>query len=129
MMTKEDWDKVEASMNSPYGRITLLCDGYNLTLESGIYKRKLSTIIYVNGVFKGAWILEDCEERRRFFRPVQTLVWRTKFTKGLSKKSLKNLGIDPKEKRTSHSAEWSSFRALKAHLIKNNTSIELVKES
>lgn len=127
-MTKADWDKVEASMSSAYGLISLLCDGYRLTLQTGIYKRKLSTVPYVNGELKGIWMSQDCEERRRFFRPVQTLVWKKKTTKGFSKKTLKTLGIDPAEKRTYYSCEWS-FRSLKAHLIKNNTSIELITEA
>lgn len=127
-MTKEQWDKVDRSMQSPYGRVSLLCDGFKITVETGLYKRKLSSIIYVNGLFKGAWMLEDCEERRRFFRPIKTLVWRRKLTKGISKRMLKSLNIDPTETRIAFSAEWSSFRSLKAHLLKNNTSIELAPE-
>jgi len=128
MMTKEEWDKVEKSMNSPWGRISLICDGYRLTLETGLYKRTLSTMVYVNGEWKGAWFGTDCEERRRFFRPVKRLAWRPKMIKGLSKRSLKSLNIDPKETRISYDATWSAFRPLKAHLIKNNTSIELAPE-
>ena len=127
-MTKEEWDKVDKSMQSPYGQISLLCDAFRITIETGIYKRRLSSIIYVNGHFKGAWTREDCEERRRFFRPIKRLVWKKKITKGFSKKSLKSLNIDPTETRIAFSAEWSSFRSLKAHLIKNNTSIELAPE-
>jgi len=127
-MTKEDWDKVDRSMQSPYGRSSLLCDGFEITIETGLYKRKLSSIIYVNGHFKGAWLLEDCEERRRFLRPVKRLVWKKKITKGFSKRSLKSLNIDPTEVRICFSHEWTSFRSLKAHLIKNNTSIELAPE-
>lgn len=128
MMTKEDWSKVEASMSSAFGQISLICDGYRLTIQTRIYKRKLSSVPYVNGEFKGIWMTQDCEERRRFFRPVHTLVWKKKTTKGFSKKTLKSIGIDPDEKRTYYSCEWS-FRALKSHLIKNNTSIELATEA
>ena len=128
-MTKEEWDKVESSMQSPWGRASLLCDGFKVTLETGLYKRKLSSMVYVNGVFKGAWMLEDCEERRRFFRPIKKLVWRKKITKGFSKKTLKSLNIDPAETRIGFSPEWTSFRSLKSHLIKNNTSIELAPEA
>lgn len=128
-MTKEEWNKVERSMSSVYGRITLLCDGYRLTLETGLCKRKLVTTIYVNGEWKGAWLLNDCEERRRFFRPVKSLVWKPKILKGVSKRTMKAMGIDPKETNTFYDSFWPSFRPLKAHLIKNNTSIELAQES
>lgn len=127
-MTKEEWDKVDRSMQSPYGRISMLCDDFKITIETGLYKRKLSSTIYVNGIFKGAWMLDDCEERRRFFRPIKRLVWKRKITKGFSKRSLKSLNIDPTETHIAYSAEWSSFRSLKTHLVKNNTSIELAPE-
>ena len=128
MMTKEDWDKVETSMQSPWGQISLICDGYRLTLQTSLYKRTLTTTPYVNGEWKGAWLLNDCEERRRFFRVVKLLVWRPKFLKGMSKRTLKSVNIDPKEIRISYNSQWGSFRPLKAHLIKNNTSIELAPE-
>lgn len=129
MMTKAEWDTVEKSMMSPWGRVSLICDGYRLTLETGLFKRKLSTIVYVNGEWKGAWLINDCEERRRFFRPVKRLAWRPKMLKGISKRSLKSLNIDPKEVHIAYDSTWGAFRSLKAHLIKNNTSIELAPES
>jgi hypothetical protein len=129
MMKNEDWDKVEHSMQIPWGWVTLVCDGYQIDIRTGIYKRHLSSICYVNGSFKGAWILNDCEERRRFFRPVKRLNWKPRVLKGLSKKKLKCMNIDPAETSISYSAEWTSFRSLKAHLIKNNTSIELAPEA
>ena len=128
-MTKEDWDKVDKSMQSPYGRSELLCDGYLVTIDTRICDRRLQSMIYVNGHWKGAWQLEDCEERRRFFRPVRRLVWKPSILKGASKKTLKSMGIDPKETRLSYSPMWTSFRPLKAHFIKNNTSIELAPEA
>lgn len=128
MMIKEEWDKVEKSMQSPWGSISLLCDGYRLTLQTSIYKRKLATITYINGEWRGAWLLNDCEERRRFFRPVKLLAWRPKMLKGISKRTLKSINIDPKEIRISYDSQWGSFRSLKAHLLKNNTSIELAPE-
>lgn len=128
-MTAADWEKVKASMESPYGIITLLCDGFTLTLESALYKRRLETWVYVNGVMKGSWLLDDCEERRRFMRPVKHLKWKQKALKGLSKKALKSLNIDPAEHWTSYSCVWGSFRSLKSHLTKNNSSIELEPEA
>ena len=124
-MTDQDWLKVENSMNCSYGRITLICDDFRLTLDTGIYKRKISTTVYVNGHWKGEWHIKDCEERRRFFRPVKCLKWKPRMIKGLSKKNLKLLDIDPKETIIYYDSMWGSFKPLKAHLIKNNTSIEL----
>lgn len=128
-MNAADWAKVEASMESPYGIISLLCDGFLLTLQSGLHKKRIETCVYVNGVMKGSYFVDDCEERRRFMRPVKHLRWKQKTLKGFSKKTLKSLNIDPTEHWISYSCFWGSFRSLKAHLIKNNVSIELAPEA
>ena len=73
----------------------------------------------------------DCEERRRFFRPYTRTVWsksQLDMFKKLSKKQLQNRGIDPGKTFTTYYPWWTSFKALKAHLLKNNTSIELAPE-
>ena len=79
-------------------------------------------------MFKGKWLLEDCEIRRRFCQ---------KHTKSLlnakGKQKLKRERKEIREqviKNTTY--EWyepyfSSFRTLKSHFIKNNNSIELVE--
>lgn len=69
-MTPELWKKVEAALLFPWGRVDLQCDDYRLTLTVVQIKRLRYAIhIFVNGVFLGEWMGEDCEERRRFLRP------------------------------------------------------------
>jgi hypothetical protein len=129
-MTKEEWAEVERKLQSPFGSVDLMCDGYKLTLQVQRDKMRLVIMIYVNGHFKGIWF-DDCEERRRFFRPSTRKLHPASSFKGFTKKELKTDWVKKTMEKTmtSYSPLWLSFRPLKAHLIKNNTSIELVKES
>lgn len=131
-MTKEEWKVAEDQLNRPMQSVHLLCDGYKLTLRLERYKMKLIIAFYVNGEIKGAWLNDDCEERRRFCRPVKKSCWTAKhlaLMKKASKRQLKRLGVDPNEHFIIHYPWWTSFKTLKSHLIKNNTSIELAPEA
>jgi hypothetical protein len=130
-MTKEEWDKVDAVINNPYRSITLMCDGYKLGLLSSVCKQRVVTMIFVNGEYRGGWSLKDCEERRRFHRRVVHSSYspkeKVKYRKW-GKRMLKEINIDLDRTWESYTCFWTSLRSLKAHLIKNNTSIELAPE-
>ena len=92
---------------------------------------KLVIAFYVNGSCKGKWMQEDCEERRRFFRPVKKSAWNAKSRlamQKMSKRMLKRMNVDPAETFTVHYPWWTSFKALRSHLVKHNTSIELAPD-
>lgn len=129
-MTKEEWAQVEASMRSPFGCVHLLVDGYGLTLQVRQAKPlKFVIALFVNGWMRGEWGLKDCEERRRFFRPisasVHTAAQRKELTKGLSKAAIKRYMPDLEKKFTYYTSDWPSFAPLKRHLVANNTSIAI----
>ena len=129
-MTKEQWKVVETELSGFFGDVTLMCDGFELGLICVNVNRRLEICIFVNGKVEGAWALKDCEERRRFHRPVRISAHSSKFKKSLKdigKKTLKKHGVDLDEKLTCYTTFWPTFKPLKAHLIKNNPSIELVK--
>lgn len=132
-MTKEEWDDVEKTVMTRFGRVKLLCDGYQLRL--GLVKlsaMKLGIGMWINGEINVEWMQADCEERRRFFRPYTRSVWsapQLAQLKKFSKKQLQNSGLDIGKTFTTYYPWWTSFKPLKAHLIKNNTSIELAPES
>ena len=128
-MTAEEWKKVESALIPPFGRVKLKIDEYNIDIEV-VYDKPLKYCyaVYIDGTFKGKWLLEDCEIRKRFCQ---------KHTKSLlnakQKQQLKRERIEIREqviKNTTY--EWyepyfSSFRTLKSHFIKNNNSIELLE--
>ncbi len=129
-MTNEDWAKVEEILTHEWIQVGLLCDGYRLTLQlSRIKPMQLGITFFVNGWLRGKWILNDCEERMRFFRPLKRPVhsarYRSTYMK-LSKETRDHLGWDMSQTVIYWQPWWPSFRALKAHLIKYNKSIELV---
>lgn len=129
-MTKEDWDQVRVVLQLPYGCAKLICDGYELTLEvQQVKPLKFEIGFYVNGFFKGAFIVEDCEERRRFCCPKQAFVFtpalRTKLLKEMGTRRAHRLFPDIDKKFTWYSSHWASFAPLKRHLVTNNKVIEL----
>lgn len=130
-MTKAEWDHVADSLTKQFSPVGLICDGYHLCLCLERCGMRLVIAFYVNGVNKGAWVSDDCEERRRFLRPVKKSAWSAKnraTIKKMSKRMLKSLNVDPTETFTVHYPWWTSFKALKAHLVKHNASIELAPD-
>lgn len=118
-MSKADWEEVKERLERFWALVYLDCDGYKLALmlqRVGTYKNKIS--FYVDGKFQGKWILQDCEERRRFFQPRKIYAW-----------GKKEMRIDLDKTALAYSMFWSSFRALKAHLIRNNKEITLIREN
>lgn len=127
MMTPEDWKYVEERLKGLFSPVVLDCDGYRLHLElKRISQFKNAICFYVDGFFKVKWVLDDCEERRRFFRPITKRMLPKKASKGISKKMVKQFGLD--KTYTNYRGDWTSFRSLKSHLIKNNKEITLIRE-
>ena len=127
-MNKEEWEKVEKSLFGCFEKVVLLIDGFEVTVVVEPYTALKNVFtVYVNGSWKGKWLSEDCEERRRFYQ---------KHTKNLlSRKDQKRLAREKKAIRDAvgkttydwYTPYWTSFKSMKAHFIKNNKSIELVK--
>lgn len=134
-MQQEDWDALKAQMGSPYGYMELQCDQYKVTLAQTVSSKNKSwsTVVYVEGVFKGLWLsMENGEpkhdEGRRFMRKVTRSMHSRKtieeVRKALGKREAdkweaqKYVHLDPC---------WSSFSSLKKHLLANNTSIERIR--
>ncbi|MDZ4127269.1 MAG: hypothetical protein U1E02_24350 [Hydrogenophaga sp.] len=133
-MTKEDWAQAELELSKPWGRVELLIDGYTVSLVVGRMKPlKYCIAVYVNGFMKGEWVKGECEEAKRFLRPMVKRYYSPAtvagITKGLSKtvaqKFIKERGLD--KTFTLYDLGWPSFGPMKRHLLANNTSIELVK--
>lgn len=129
MITAEEWKKVESALNVPYGRVKLKIDEYNVDIAI-VYEKPLKYCygVYIEGIFKGKWLAEDCEIRRRFCQ---------RHTKSLltvkDKKKLKRERKAFREQIIKEATfEWyepyfHSFRTMKSHFIKNNNSIELLE--
>lgn len=116
-MTKEDWAYVEETLKSPYKIVKINCDGYILSLRlRRVDVYKLAICVRVNGELSVDWIVNDCEERRRFFRKTQGSILSASGTKIFRKLSKKK----QEEWRGSYFYDiylpyWTSFRSLKKH--------------
>lgn len=131
-MDKADWKYMEEALDKYVRPVSLICDSYKVTfILKRTSKRQLGIFTYVNGWFRGEWILNDCEERRRFYCRSSTYLHSKEFRKklkGIRKKTLKGLNFNPDVKTDSYSPIWNSFRSLKRHLMANNKDIQLVKD-
>lgn len=129
-MTKEEWAKVNESVQSVFmGGAKLEIDGYEVYLKlMQVSQFKNAIAIWINGAFKGEWLTEDCEERRRFLPcKTKTLV---------TPKDIKNYGIRGKKQIQAfkerysynlYSNMWTNFNAMRKHFEANNDIIKLLE--
>ena len=67
-MTDEQWKQVESRLSRPFGSVKMQIDGYKITVVVELLKgMKLVLMVYVDGYFRGKWLTEDCDIRRRFY--------------------------------------------------------------
>lgn len=126
-MTEEQWKQAERQLSSLYGKVKMKIDGYEITVVVEPMKgMKLVLMVYVNGYFRGKWLTEDCDIRRRFYYCSKRSLLNAKAKKRLQreKKAIRE-EIQKEMEYTTFSPYFGSFRTLKSHFIKNNQSIEL----
>jgi hypothetical protein len=127
-VSSQDWKDIDKKLNHFYGQVKLICDGYEVTFMLQRRNQFHNVIsLYVNGEIQGKWYIEDCEERRRFFRP-RTKAFYSKKEIANFRKISKKLGKEmaAKNEYTYYESHWTSFRSLKSHLMKHNKVIHLV---
>lgn len=130
-MTNDDWKKVDNALKSVFSPgAKLLIDGYEVTLilcQKSQFQNAIA--VYINGGFKGKWLVEDCEERRRFFCCKKRTLVKEKDFKACgirSKKGKKE--IADRYAYNEYFSYWTNFSKMKKHFIDNNNSIELYNE-
>jgi hypothetical protein len=132
-ISKEQWQEIENTLSRSYGIVNLICDGFPLTLEvQRIAPLKYGIFFFVEGIFLGKWLLNDCEERRRFCRPVEGFVFDAKLRNSLiniygGKRAPKAKVEEINRKFTAYQCAWTNAKALCRHLRKNNLNIQLGK--
>lgn len=135
--SKEQWQVLEMQLSSPFGRVQLKCDGYEVTAVVEKQKMKLIVGIYVNGCIKGKWLLDkECDESRKFFRHVKKYAVRGKKRTELLIESRKR-GLHKEMKEfyqellNKHyfyvTPYWPSSRPFFRHIRKTCNQIELME--
>lgn len=128
-MTPDEWKTAEGILSYPYGRVSLRCDGYDVTLiVSVIGKLKLGIVVYVNGKADLSWLNKDCEERNKFLCQKEKPLYcsaAAKVEKKLAKLCKRPSRHD--KKYTYWLPYWTNVTALRRHFCKHNTDIQLVR--
>lgn len=129
-LSPQDWKGIEERLKFLESPVKLNCDGYEITLVlQRISQFSNAIMVYVNGKFNGKWLMDDCEERRRFCQARKRSLLDSKQKAAIKRWPKKDrLAMVARAKYISYSPHWTSFRSLKNHLIKNNKSIELINE-
>lgn len=133
-LSKEQIASLAGKLNRPLGSVVLICDGYTITLAvERVSAKSLSyrVMTYVNGFFKGAWIMDDkpCPEQkflRKAVRPVCSLARKRELEKALGKRHVKN---DPYYSKTftTYLPDWASGKAALNHLNKVCESVQIAE--
>lgn len=129
-MTKEDWKYIEEKLSYTFGSVKMLVDGYNVTLACEPEKPLHYVImVYIDGKFRTKWVMEDCDIRRKFCSR-HTKCFLDQNQRNRLKREKKAFREEVKKRLTReyYLPYWNSFKMMKSHFIKNNSSIELVKE-
>ena len=134
-MDKSEWDRAKEKLQQgwPCGLVTLVADGYEVTLRlQPVDLMKNGILVFVDGQFKGKWLFEDCEERRRFLPQREKFVMsqaaRARWNK-LSKRRKAELAplADPNRTYTVYDTHWTSWSALVKHFEAHNSDIRIKK--
>lgn len=133
-MDKKDWDKAKERLSLPFGGVELVADGYTVTLQRVSIKDMFHNAIavFINGEFKGKWLLEDCEERRRFIAQKSVPLMSRKEIAAYNKapKSVQRQFKKMREARIiQYSSHWTSWNALVKHFEANNQNIRLMEDT
>lgn len=129
-MTNEDWKKIEKELSIVgLGHVQLKIDGYKVDLFlTQISMFKNGIVFYVNDVFKGNWLTEDCEERRRFCCcKKKTIVTQNEIKKAGLRSKKKIQELRDKYSYNQYKNVWTNFKAMRNHFETNNKSIEIME--
>lgn len=128
-MTAEQWKQVEEKLQFVCtSGVKLLIDGYEVSLYlMQVSQFRNAILVYINGEFRGKWITEDCEERRRFFPCKKRCLTNANELKKMGIRSKKEIQ-KYKEMATynEYLSAWTNFKAMKKHFEANNKSIEIM---
>lgn len=125
-----EWEEIDKRLKCVWLPVYLRVDGYLIQLELrqvGQFRNAIT--VFVNGWFRGQWILDKTEEARRFLPLRRTRLYKKRFAEEITRKlgkvsARKWLGVD---KYSEHYGScWTSYRSLKRHLLANNEHVDVI---
>ena len=126
--TKTAWETKIADLDyTPIGQVKIIADGFNMTFQNIIYKRRLATAWYFDGTWKGEYSQKENPIGQKFGRPY--------FIK-INPNQLRIIRLlnGPKAAKAAQKEKiligfrnyWDSSKALIAHLKKTCKQIEVI---
>lgn len=128
-LSKEDREKIADELRYPFGCVELQCDQFMIHLKvQSRGERRQTIVVYVDGWLRGTWLIDDCEERRRFMRKVERFVFpaksRASFLKEFGKRAFKRNQMD--QKIVGYDPTWNSVTTMLRQFQRTCDSVELV---
>ena len=131
-LSKEQIAVLAETLALPWGRVTLMCDGYKITFT--VARTKVLTyrvMTYVDGHFQGAWCdpKNACPEQkflRKQVKPVCSPARKREAEKALGKRFVKSRSYFSGS-TTSYWPDWANGKAALSHLNKVCESIRLAE--
>lgn len=128
-MTEKQWQDIQAKLIYPGMIIRMKIDGYNVALQSqyeNADRMKLVIAVYIDDKMDADMLKPENEVCLKFMCPCKKCMLTQKQIAEFSRSKKKQKALKDKYTYTYYIPYWSSFRRLKSHFIKNNTSIELI---
>lgn len=133
-LTKEQMTELAQKLTSPWGEVKLLCDGFTIDLQTQRCKGGMTyrVMTFVNGQFKGEWVLsteEHPEQKflRKHVRPLYSASHKATLEKIYGKRHVANTERYQK-KFVTYMPDFASGKAAISHLCKVCESIQVVLE-
>ncbi|MXR36730.1 hypothetical protein [Craterilacuibacter sinensis] len=136
-LTKEQRQELINKLDSPWGRVSLLCDGHKVSLAVERAKgMRYRVITYVDGRWEGKWMSGREEHPEQKFlnkqvRPVVSKKYKADMEKAVGKRYFKKMCAEESyltKNITVYNISWASGRSAINHLCKVCDSIQIVTE-
>ncbi len=76
------WDEIKSRLEHLGGQVTLLADGYRVTLRKMHNGKRIFVVVYVDGHIRGEWFAveggQPMSPEARFWRPVKRAAYKRK---------------------------------------------------
>lgn len=133
-LTKEQKTELAQKLTSPWGEVKLLCDGFRIDLQVQRCKGGMTyrVMTFVNGQFKGFWVLSEQEYPEQKFlrksvRPAFSAAYKAKMEKIFGKRAVAK-DEHYQKKYITYMPDFASGKAAISHLCKVCESIQVVPE-
>ncbi|MBN5136905.1 MULTISPECIES: hypothetical protein [unclassified Stenotrophomonas] len=130
-LSKEQWAEVEKALATPYGGdVELIADEHRLVIQVRQIKTlRYAVIVFVDGEIKQGYMQESSPIGAKFYRPRKFCLYsraqQARMVKSLGKR--RTATMVKQGTGTIYDPGWPSAAALRRHLSRTCTSIELIR--